>query len=188
MSAKNIPRPGKKASYLTLLIGREKEQVRVKMKDKGIIIGRNTKRSRVDFDTKPYNGLESGVSREHLLIAPKKDYFYIQDLESVNSTWHNKVRMRPMVAEELYHGDVLHLGEFRLEVYFTYADEVEDDLGDTLQFADAENAPATRQFANPDEERKAGSTHVFGEEKPWNTQDGKTSTLSDKDHKNGDSD
>jgi|GEM_PF-3933197 len=186
MSEKKIPRPGEKATYLTLLVGREKEQVRVKMKDKGIIIGRNTKRSRVDFDTKPFNGVELGVSREHLLIAPKRDYFYVQDLESVNSTWHNKVRMRPMVAEELYHGDLLHLGEFRVEVFFTYADEVQEDLGDTLQFGDAGGAPATREFINPDEERKAGSTNVFGEDKPWNTKEGKTDVLNDTDH--GDSD
>lgn len=138
MSEKKIPRPNQKAAYLTFLVGADKQKVRVKVKAEGITIGRSTKKKVVDLDTKPYNGDRLGVSRQHALIAPEKDYFCVQDLESVNSTWLNKVRMRPMEAEELYHGDILHLGECRLEVYFTYEDEVLDALGAT-EVLDAES-------------------------------------------------
>lgn len=162
MSDKNIPRKGQKASYLTLLVGSSKQQVRVRMKDKGIIIGRNTKRSSVDFDTKPFDGIQHGVSREHLLIAPKSDYFYVQDLESINSTWHNKVRMTPMIAEELYHGDVLHLGELRIEVFYTYDDEIQAELGATKHF---EQAPSqTRRLGDPNLNESQQSTRVFGQD------------------------
>lgn len=137
MSEKKIPRPNQKAAYLTFLVGTDKQKVRVKVKDEGIIIGRTTRNKAVDLDTKPHNGDRLGVSRQHALIAPEKDYFCVQDLESVNSTWLNKVRLRPLVAEELYHGDILHLGECRLEVYFTYEDEVLDALGVT-EVLDAE--------------------------------------------------
>lgn len=134
MTDRNIPRAGEVANYLTLYIGREKERLRVRMKADGIIIGRSSKREKVDVDTKPYNGVEKGVSRNHVLIVPKKDYFYVKDLNSANSTWHNKVRMRPNIAEELYHGDILHVGELRIEVHYTYDDEVHAELGDTTQF------------------------------------------------------
>ena len=177
MSENNIPRPGQKASYLTLLVGRDKDEVRVRMKDKGIIIGRNTRKSSVDFDTKPYDGAMLGVSREHVLIAPKKDYFYVQDLETVNSTWHNKVRMRPMVAEELYHGDLLHLGELRIEVFYTYDDEVQENLGATVDFGGG--APQTRDFSQGNDSESGKSTRKFGEEKPWGDDGNKTGKLSD---------
>ncbi len=160
MSEKKIPRPNQKAAYLTFLVGTDKQKVRVKMKDDGIIIGRTTKKKAVDLDTKPHNGDRLGVSRQHALIAPEKDYFCVQDLESVNSTWLNKVRLRPLVAEELYHGDILHLGECRLEVYFTYEDEVLDALGATEVLDDALS--------------KASEA-----EKPLTSSEGKTGLLSD---------
>lgn len=146
MSEKKIPRRNEKATYLTFLVGINKEKVRVKVKENGIIIGRTTKKKAVDLDTKPFNGDRLGVSRQHALIAPKNDYFYVQDLESVNSTWLNKVRLRPMEEVDLYHGDLLHLGECRLEVYFTYEDEVLDALGATEVF-DAEPPQANEEVA-----------------------------------------
>jgi len=163
MSEKKIPRQGQKASYLTLLVGKDKQQVRVRMKDKGIIIGRNTKRSSVDFDTKPFDGIEKGVSREHVLIAPKSDYFYVQDLDTINSTWHNKVRMKAMVAEELYHGDVLHLGELRIDVFYTYEDEIQADLGLTKDFS---QAPQTRRLGDPNVSESQQSTRILGDDRP----------------------
>lgn len=131
MTAKRIPRDGERAAFLTLYIGKTRQRVHIRMKSKGITIGRNTKQESVDVDTVPFDGAKHGVSRRHVLIAPKKDYFFVRDLNSVNSTWHNKVRMSPMIAEELYHGDLLHLGELRIEVYYTYADELMDRLQDT---------------------------------------------------------
>lgn len=173
MSETSIPRPGQKANYLTLLVGNAKQQVRVRVQDKGIIIGRNTKRASVDFDTQPYNGATLGVSREHLLIVPKKDYFYAQDLETINSTWHNKVRMKPMVAEELYHGDLFHLGGLRVEIFYTYDDEIQENLGATVTFDSNASSPETSDVP---EANKA--TRVFGEAKTGDAKD-KTGILTD---------
>lgn len=191
MSEKKIPRPNQKATYLTFLVGHEKTKIRVKVKDKGIIIGRSTKTKEADVDLKPHNGDRLGVSRQHLLIGPKADYFYVQDLESINSTWLNKVRMRPMEAQELYHGDTLHLGECRLEVYYTYEDEVQQGLGETKVIGEASATTSndvkqvnksTRVFGaesatNDDVQESEKSTRVFGTEKPQETGNGKTGLL-----------
>lgn len=110
-------------------------------------------------------------------MRQKKYYFYVQDLETINSTWHNKVRMSPMVAEELYHGDLLHLGELRIEVFYTYEDEVQENLGMTVDFAS--NAPQTTQLDSPNANASSKSTRVFGEEKPWGDDKDKTGHLTD---------
>ena len=177
MGENKIPRPGQKANYLTLVVGRDKDQVLVRMKDRGIVIGRSTGGSSVDVDTKPYDGAKLGVSREHVLIAPKKDYFYVQDLETINSTWHNKVRMRPMVAEELYHGDLLHLGELRIEVRYTYEDEVQESLGATVDFGGG--APQTRDFSQNNDIESGKSNRISGEEKPRADEENKTGDLAE---------
>ena len=174
MSEKNIPRPNEKATYLTFYVGRDREKFRVKVKDKGLIIGRTTKRKAVDLDTKPMNGDKLGVSRQHVLIGAKKDYFYVQDLESVNSTWLNRVRLKPMVATELYHGDILHLGECRIEVYYTYEDEVHAELDNTKVFDDN---PAIDDASAPKDSEK--STRVFGQEDDTQSDEGKTGFLPD---------
>lgn len=176
MSNGKIPRPGEKATFLTLLVGRDKQKEIVRMKDKGIIIGRNTKRSSVDFDTVPYEGAKKGVSREHVLITPRADFFNVQDLETVNSTWLNRVRLKPMVASELYHGDVLHLGELRIEVLYTYEDDAQEQPASTVTFNDAPGTIAFNMDGTPQAEK---STRVFGEEKPAGDTGDKTKVFTD---------
>ncbi|MEO1289541.1 MAG: FHA domain-containing protein [Chloroflexota bacterium] len=166
MQEKKIPRAGEQATHLTLYIGTSKSPMVVRMKSDGIILGRNSKNTTVDVNLKPFDAIQKGVSRKHVLIAPKRDYFYVKDLESVNSTWHNRVRMKPNVAEELFHEDVLHLGELRVEVHYTYADEVKSQLGNTVNFGDADNQqPAgTVVFDQPDEQATTNKgTIVFDE-------------------------
>lgn len=170
MSEKKIPRPNEKASYLTFYVGRDREKIRLKVKEKGLIVGRNSKNKPVDLDTKPVNGDRLGVSRQHILITAKNDYFYVQDLESVNSTWLNRVRLQPMLAKELYHGDILHLGECRIEVYYTYDDEVQDELGGTKVLG--ENVTPDSVSSHKDSQK---STRIFNEE----TSNGATGFLPD---------
>jgi predicted component of type VI protein secretion system len=151
MSSK-IPRVGVSPSHLTILIGKDRRKIVVAVKKDGLVIGRNSKKGKVDLDTMPFGGVEMGVSREHLLITPKRDFFIVKDLETANSTWHNRLRMRPMVAEELYHGDVLHLGELRLEIFYTYPEDsqaiqqtqIMNDLPKTEPFVNRDDLPATQ--------------------------------------------
>jgi hypothetical protein len=165
-----IPRDGVAASHLTIFVGKERRKVLLPVKKDGMTIGRNSKKAKVDFDTNPFDGLEMGVSREHLLIMPKRDFFIVKDLETANSTWHNKVRMRPLVAEELYHGDILHMGELRLEIYYTYPDELRSEqqtnvlgaLGDTKEFPSENSLPDTKQLGNPTQQ--SGATRRFDDD------------------------
>src|SRR5688572_27387959 len=147
MTTSKIPREGVSPSHLTILVGKDRRKVVVPVKKDGIVIGRNSKKGKVDLDTIPYGGVEMGVSREHLLITPKRDFFIVKDLETANSTWHNKVRMRPLVAEELYHGDVLHLGELRLEIFYTYP----EDLQVLQQIQDMNESPKTQPLTMPED-------------------------------------
>lgn len=157
---KKIPRAGEQATHLTLYIGKAKAPLTVRMKDNGVVLGRNSKSTTVDVNLKPFGAVENGVSRKHVLIAPKRDYFYVKDLESVNSTWHNRVRMKPNVAEELFHEDVLHLGELRVEVHYTYADQVQAGLGQTVD------------FGNDAAGQKPAGTVVFGQDEQPNVTPG----------------
>jgi hypothetical protein len=169
-----IPREGSSPSHLTVFVGKDRRKILVPVKKDGIVIGRNSKRGKVDLDTTPYSGVEMGVSREHLLITPRRDFFIVKDLETANNTWHNKVRMKPMVAEELYNGDILHAGELRLEIYYTYADELKalqqtqimDDLPQTkpLEMSDDSSIskPDTKQLKTPTQQ--SGATRLYNDD------------------------
>jgi pSer/pThr/pTyr-binding forkhead associated (FHA) protein len=168
---RKIPKEGIAPSHLTIFVGSERRKVIIPIKREGIVIGRSSIKRKVDFDTNPFGGLEKGVSREHLLISSKRDYLLVKDLETANSTWHNKVRMRPMVAEELYHGDVLHLGELRLEILFTYPEELKAlqqgqlmlELPKTQPITMPDNLagtkPDTHQLNTPTQQ--SGATRLF---------------------------
>ena len=169
-----IPREGISPSHLTVFIGKDRRKFLVPVKKDGIVVGRNSKKGKVDVDTIPYGGVEMGVSREHVLITPRRDFFIVKDLETANSTWHNKVRMKPMVAEELYNGDVLHVGELRLEFHYTYPDELKalqqtqimDDLPKTqpLDLPDDANSakPDTKQLKTPTQQ--SGATRLYDDD------------------------
>lgn len=175
----SIPRPGEKPAYLIFYIGPQRRPVRVPVKPEGIVIGRNTSDTYVDLDMTDFSGSEHGVSREHVIISPKRDHFSIKDLDTINSTWVNKKRLRPMVSTDLYHGDVIHLAELRLEVHFVYEDDLIDNLaarGSTKRLDEAELQQQTRPFdENPQpppfdtqvpegHEANSGSTRRFDDE------------------------
>lgn len=180
-----IPRPGEKPAYLIFYIGPQRRPVRVPVKPEGIVIGRNTSDTYVDVDTTDFNGSEHGVSREHVIISPKRDHFSIKDLDTVNSTWVNKKRLRPLVATDLYHGDIIHLAELRLEVHFVYEDDLIDNLGSrgsTKRLDESELQQTTKKFDDspqpapfdtqvPDElGENIGATRRFDDEADTTTQ------------------
>lgn len=168
-----IPRPNEKPSFLLLYIGPQRRLLRVVMKPEGIVIGRNTSDTEVDVDMTAHHGIENGVSREHVVISPKRDHFVIKDLDTVNSTWVNKRRLRPMLATDLYHGDVIRLAELRIEVRFAYEDDFIDNLdtrGSTKRLGDSEMlSPPSRQVSNNKAELPAFDTQVPDEQEQSDT-------------------
>ncbi|UCE05691.1 MAG: FHA domain-containing protein [bacterium] len=83
-----------------------------------ILLGREDPVSAVfpDIDTTPYNGEEDGVSRQHAKIFQQGNEYYIEDLDSVNSTFLNKVKLDPNIPSPITNGDELMLGRLKFRV------------------------------------------------------------------------
>lgn len=69
-----------------------------------------------DIDLSDWNGAASGVSRVHAAIYVTTEGIFIEDLESLNETIHNKYRLLPRQAYRLADGDELQLGSIILHV------------------------------------------------------------------------
>ena len=83
-----------------------------------ILVGREDPVEAVfpDIDTTPYNGEEDGVSRKHARIFQQGDAYYIEDLNSVNSTFLNKTKLEPRTPSPLIDGDELMLGRLKFRI------------------------------------------------------------------------
>lgn len=74
------------------------------------IIGK--KRSAVD-GVVSFNKL---ISRVHCKVTYKQQKYYIEDLESANSTFVNNVRLQPYVPAQIKDGDIVRLANSRFQV------------------------------------------------------------------------
>jgi hypothetical protein len=83
-----------------------------------ILIGREDPVSAVfpDIDTSLYNGEEDGVSRKHARIFQQGNDYFVEDLESVNSTFLNKIKLDPKTPAPIVDGDELMLGRLKFRV------------------------------------------------------------------------
>lgn len=85
-----------------------------------LIIGRRNSALPVDIDLADYHGQDLGISRNHLKIEIINKRLTIRDLESVNGTLLNGIKMKPHQPYELKHGDELKPGRMHLKVYFIH--------------------------------------------------------------------
>ncbi|MBN1430510.1 MAG: FHA domain-containing protein [Anaerolineae bacterium] len=85
-----------------------------------IILGRHTQESgtTVFVDLTPYGGEQSGISRRHASILSYQDMHHLQDLGSTNGTWLNAVRLPPNSSHMLKNGDMIQLGQVKIQVVF----------------------------------------------------------------------
>ncbi len=83
-----------------------------------IFVGREDPASSIfpDIDTTPYNGEEDGVSRKHAKIFQQGSEYYIEDLNSINSTFLNKTKLEPNSPNVMADGDELILGRLKFKV------------------------------------------------------------------------
>ena len=82
-------------------------------------LGRTIEDSLVDvthLDLTPYGADNLGVSRRHALLEIQQNRLVIIDLNSVNGTSVNRVRLQPNVPYQLMHGDILELGDLQLRI------------------------------------------------------------------------
>jgi hypothetical protein len=75
--------------------------------DRPVILGRNLENKcgphgEAIVDLSPFNALDKGVSRRHVLLKPVADGYEIYDMGSANGSWLNQTRMLP---GRVYHLD-----------------------------------------------------------------------------------
>lgn len=85
-----------------------------------ILLGREDPVSGIfpDIDFDPHGGHESGVGRRHAQLILRDNEVLIEDLDSVNGTVVNKLRVKPREPVPIKHGDEIRLGKMVL-IYMT---------------------------------------------------------------------
>ena len=84
-----------------------------------ILIGREdpVQNNFPDIDLTPYRGDELGVGRKHALFFEQEGNWFIKDLDSINGTFLNKVRLQPQVETVLKDGDELKFGRVAIQFH-----------------------------------------------------------------------
>jgi hypothetical protein len=73
-----------------------------------------------DIDLTQYAAFESGVSRIHSEIRLTEETVTVVDLDSANGTLVNSARLEPQKAVPIRHGDIIQLGQLRLQLISRY--------------------------------------------------------------------
>lgn len=83
-----------------------------------ILIGREDPEKNVypDIDTTSFGGADEGVSRMHARIILKGNQYFVEDLDSINSTYVNKIRITAHQLLPLNDDDILVLGRLNFRV------------------------------------------------------------------------
>jgi hypothetical protein len=83
-----------------------------------VTIGRKSEDGGVDIDLTNYDGVALGVSRNHARLRPTKSGLVLVDLGSTNGTFHNGVKVKPGVLQEVDDNDTLVFGKlaFKLKI------------------------------------------------------------------------
>jgi len=84
-----------------------------------LILGRGESRpGKIIFNLDPYNAVDRGVSREHLMLRPTKTHLFAIDQGSTNGTTVNGAASGRGVATILKDQDLLSLGNMLLQLHF----------------------------------------------------------------------
>jgi pSer/pThr/pTyr-binding forkhead associated (FHA) protein len=81
-----------------------------------VVIGREDPVSGIfpDIDLDPHGGHEAGVGRRHAQLVLQSGQILLEDLDSVNGTVVNKVKLLPNKPHPLQHGDEVRFGKMVL--------------------------------------------------------------------------
>jgi hypothetical protein len=85
------------------------------------ILGRYTPNSATQprIDLGPFGGYDKGISRIHAIIRRTDAGLIIEDLGSSNGSWLNSQRLKPYIPSPLRSGDLLRLGQVKIEIHFS---------------------------------------------------------------------
>lgn len=76
---------------------------------------------RPDIDLGPYGAAGAGVSRRHAQLLQRHNALYLEDLQSLNGTYINGVRVPPHQPTRLQPNALIRFGQ--LELRFEPADQ-----------------------------------------------------------------
>ncbi len=82
------------------------------------LLGRGQATDGTLYDLTPFNALPHGVSRHHCLLRRDNERLLITDLDTLNGTHVNGLRLAPRRDYVLQHGDRLILGSLHIIVSF----------------------------------------------------------------------
>lgn len=102
---------------LLIEIGEKNRTLEISL-SKTIYIGRIDPAANIypEIDLSAENGLENGVSRQHIRILYRSGQVFIEDLGSINGTTINDRRLLSYLPEPLSSGDILMLGYLKISV------------------------------------------------------------------------
>lgn len=88
--------------------------------DKEIVVGRQARPDDppVTLDLEDFDGHELGVSRQHCMMKVFNDKLILVDLDSINGTFVNGKRAKPLKRYQLVDGDTISIGRLSLELRF----------------------------------------------------------------------
>jgi hypothetical protein len=95
--------------------------------DKECVLGRAVEDSAPDVDLTPHQGVELGVSRQHVKLTRQESTVMVQDLGSLNGTYLNGRKLLPYQPRVLRNEDELSLGHLALRVSFMRAPKQDGD-------------------------------------------------------------
>jgi len=111
--------------------------------DKELTIGRAhpTQTAFIGLDLSPFRGAELGVSHLHALIRREGDRLFVVDLNSLNGTYLNHLRLEPERPYPLTNGDRLHIGQVQITLNLT-VETVQTSIKAQRSALDLQAAPA----------------------------------------------
>jgi pSer/pThr/pTyr-binding forkhead associated (FHA) protein len=84
------------------------QRVTIQVPDKdNLIIGRTHRQTVADIDLGPHGAAEVGVSRHHARLTRQSSGWQIDDLDSLNGTYVNDVKIKPGQPVPLKDGDLI---------------------------------------------------------------------------------
>jgi hypothetical protein len=94
-------------------------EIDVPLNRESVLLGREDPENNVhpDIDTTTFGGNLEGVSRKHARIILKGNQYFVEDLNSMNNTYVNKIKVAANQLFPLNHEDVLALGRLNLKVH-----------------------------------------------------------------------
>lgn len=93
-------------------------EIMVPKEQSSVVLGRDDPDNNIfpDIDTSTFGGNMEGVSRRHARIILKGNQYFIEDLDSMNSTYVNKIKVAANQLFPLNDDDILALGRLTFRI------------------------------------------------------------------------